>query len=496
MEKLKTDILVIGTGGGGMAAALTAAEAGATVIVLEEKRLLGGISNMGMEIFAVESKMQRKNNVPFTKDEAFRIFMDRTHWRADARLVRAFVDKTAETIQWLEDHGIQFGFEPFFPHPDNHLCTHLVKKHDGSIGPGAFGIMLRTLQARFEEKGGEIRFSTPVTEIRKEGDAIVGVVAKNEKGNIFQVDAKAVIMGTGGYPDNKKMLKEHGDAELGKDMWLIPPMKLTGNGIRMAWDVGAVPDGMDLAMMCSAFETSGNTRNIKLGSENRGLGCLAGQPYLQVNQQGMRFFDEGVFVIQYRANAVKRQPNRCSYVIFDGDTKQCAEEFLDHISPVTPYLNSVSDIDGLFKAAEEGNKGFAFAAGTLNELAEKIGVNPSILQKTVDEYNRCCDKGHDDLFAKEPRYLRPVRKPKFYALKVRDMMYGTLGGIKINEHAEAVDARNEPIPGLYAVGDVANGAMTHDFALAHILQGGPMSFALNTGRIAGENALQYIRKSG
>ena len=79
-------------------------------------------------------------------------------------------------------------------------------------------------------------------------------------------------------------------------------------------------------------------------------------------------------------------------------------------------------------------------------------------------------------------------------MKIRNQAYGTIGGIKINERAEAVDARNEPIPGLYAVGDVANGALSYDFGTGHMLQGSAMSFAINTGRIAGENAVAYIRR--
>jgi fumarate reductase flavoprotein subunit len=495
METIKNDVVVVGTGGGGMAAALTVAEGGARVIVFEEKKVLGGISNMGMEVFGVESRMLRANNVPFTKDEAFKVFMDRTHWKADARLVRAFVDKTADTIEWLQKQGVQFTLHPFFVHPDNRICTHLVLKPDGSIGRGSFAVMLRILRDRLEQRGGEIRFSTTVTKIRREGGRIVGVVAQDKKGQTFQVDAKAVIVGTGGYPHNKAMLKEHGDSELGRDLWLLPPVKLNGSGISMAWDVGAVPDGMDLAIMCGAFEVSDrDPGTVKFGTQLVGIGCLARQPYLYVNQQGQRFVDEGVFVTQYKANALKRQPDRCAYVIFDGETKRYAEEEgLDHIGPVSPDIIHVRNVDAEFRAIEDGNKGYAFSDRTLKELAGKIGVKAGALQETVEEYNKFCDKGHDDLFAKNPRYLRPVRKPRFYAIKIRDTIYGTLGGIKINERGEAVDARNEPIPGLYAVGDVANGSMTYDFALAHILQGGPMSFALNVGRIAGENAVQYVR---
>jgi fumarate reductase flavoprotein subunit len=76
---------------------------------------------MGMDIFAVESRMLRANNVPFTRDEAFRLFMDRTHWRANPRVVRAFIDKTADTIDWLEEQGVQFMIKPFFVHPDTRI---------------------------------------------------------------------------------------------------------------------------------------------------------------------------------------------------------------------------------------------------------------------------------------------------------------------------------------------------------------------------------------
>jgi len=183
MENLKTDVVVIGSGGGGLAAALTVADSGGKVTVFEEKRVIGGISKMGMEIFAVESKMLRRNNVPFTKDDAFRIFMERTLWRADARLVRAFIDKTADTIEWLQRWGVNFMVEPFFVHPDNQICTHLVKMKNGSTGPGSFGVMMNILKEKAEARGAEIRPSTPVKKIRKEGGKIVGVSAEDKAGD-------------------------------------------------------------------------------------------------------------------------------------------------------------------------------------------------------------------------------------------------------------------------------------------------------------------------
>ena len=116
-----------------------------------------------------------------------------------------------------------------------------------------------------------------------------------------------------------------------------------------------------------------------------------------------------------------------------------------------------------------------------------------MLENTVADYNACCEKGHDDLFAKNPKFLRPVRKPRFYAFKLLPGGYGTIGGIKINERAEAIDRESEPIPGLYAAGDCANGTHTYDYPLVYILWGSTLSFAINSGRIAGENAAVYTK---
>jgi len=487
---IETDVVVIGTGGSGSAAALTAAEGGARVIVFEEKRFYGGISNMGMEVFAAESKMQRQNNIPFTRDDAFRIFMERTQWRADARLVRAFIDKTASTIEWLRQLGVEFEIWPFFLHPDSPICTHLVKTPTGRAGsPGAFATMMKILRGKAEERGVEIHFSTPVKKLVKEGNRIVGVMAEDKSGATIQVNAKAVIIACGGYLNNREMLKKYGGFELGRDLFLMEPMELTGDGIQMAWEVGAAAGGMGVAVMSGVPEPRG------LPLKTRNLGFVAFQPYLWVNQHGERFIDEGNVVTEYRANAIARQKNRCAYSILDGNTKKYLEdEGLDYLPVLAPYTKKSSDIDGLIKIARDGGHENVFVANSLTELGNEIGINPDVLQKTIDEYNKFCEKGHDDVFAKNPKYLHPVKQPKFYAFRIRDMAYTTLGGIKINESTNVLDTEGEVIPGLYAAGDVANEAMSYDVALTHVLRGGPMSFALNTGRIAGENALKYIGK--
>ena len=211
-------------------------------------------------------------------------------------------------------------------------------------------------------------------------------------------------------------------------------------------------------------------------------------PYLWVNQHGERFMDEGRGNAGYISNAAVRQKNRVNYVIFDGATKRHIEK---DGPDVAGYIHGeVKDIDGLIKKAMDTGWKDVFVANTVAELAGKMDVPADAFQKTVDEYNRCCEKGHDDLFAKDIRYLQPVKKPKFYAFRRLLGAYGTVGGIKINHRAEAMDKDDEAIRGLYAAGDCANGTHTHNYSLVYIFWGSTNGFAINSGRIAGESGGQ------
>jgi fumarate reductase flavoprotein subunit len=138
---------------------------------------------------------------------------------------------------------------------------------------------------------------------------------------------------------------------------------------------------------------------------------------------------------------------------------------------------------------DAGNKN-VFVADSLKELAQRIAVDPATLEETVNQYNQFCDKGHDDLFAKNPRFLQPVKQPKFYAFRMVSFFLATLGGIKINENTEVLNQEGEVIPGLYATGNDSIGLYgdTYDLWLPATAFG----FAMNSGRIAAENALKYI----
>lgn len=476
-QTLKTDVAVVGAGGSGLVAALTAAEGGAIVIVFEKRSAPGGTSNFPSGPFAAESKMQRQKYMLVTRDETFKIMMEYSHWRANAPLVRAVVDKSASTIEWLQQQGVEF-IEAMAMTPGGLPTWHLLKGHGAA--------MVSALVARAEEKGIGIRLSTVLKKILKNGDRITGIILEDKSGKTIQVSTEAVIIATGGYANNEEWIKKYTGFDLGCNLFPPAELQLTGDGIQMAWDVGAAEEGT--GVLALQYGTPGP------GIVGTRLSTLIRQPYLWINQQGMRFCDESISAHWPLAgNAIARQKNRCAFLIFDEGTKKyMAEEGFDiGAGPVLPNTKLV-DLDVLIKGAlEKGNEN-VFMANSLEELGNKIGVNPDVLLKTINEYNEFCEKNHDDLFAKDSRYLQPVKEPTFYAFRIFPRFLGTLGGIKINEKTEVLDKEFEVIPGLYAVGNVAGGMYGDSYDLR--LPGGALGFALNSGRIAGENVLKYIGK--
>ena len=477
---LMTDVAVVGAGGTGLVAALTAAEGSAKVILFEKNSTAGGAAGFASGPFAVQSRMQRQKYIGLTRDEAFMRIMDYSHWRADARLVRAYVDKSAGTIDWLEQQGVEF-VEPLAMVLGGEYTWHVIK------GRGA--AMVKALVAKIEDKGVDMRLSTPVKKLIKDGNRISGIIAEDKSGKTVHVNARAVIIGTGGYGSSREMVKKYTGFDLGVNLVLPPPgdlLKSTGEGILMAWEAGgAIDDKMGLIEM--------NFSVPKLGSGDTQLVGLMRQPYLWVNQQGKRFFNEGIGNYPFRGNALAGQKGGYAYLIIDGNTKKYLEqEGLDTGAGLVFAGTKLMDLDEDFrKAINNGNEN-VFMTDSIGELGKKIGILPHVLKRTVNEYNGFCEKGHDDLFAKNPRYLRPVKDPAFYALRIFPQFLGTIGGIRINDRMEVLDGNGEPIPGLYAGGYDATGGLYGD-TYNLFLPGGSLGFALNSGRIAAENALKYIR---
>jgi len=477
------DVVVIGAGASGLAAALTAAEGGRKVAVLEKMRHPGGCSSFAEGMFAAESEMQRRAYMNLSRDTLFKAIMDYSHWRANPRLVRAFVDESAATIAWLQGQGIEFA-GVITNYPDGPRTLHILKGPPGAGGSP----MVKTLVRRIQEKGGEIRLETPVKGIVSQGGRTAGVIAESG-GEEARLNAGAVIIASGGYANNAAWIKKYSGFELGVNLLPLRNYEKTGDGIRMAWEAGAAAEGLGVLHFF---------RLGPLGTGVRMMGhleCACHQPSLWVDPRGERFCDEAVaFNDTFVGNAVARLREGYSYTIFDEATRR---DLMERGIERNVGLKNMSGTrltrfdDELKVALEKRNPDIA-VADSIKALAGQIGMNPAVLTKTVEDYNRACDGGHDALFAKDPRYLRPVREPRFYAMKAYTVFMGTLGGIKINHRTEVLDNKERVIPGLYAVGTDAGGLYGDSYCFLPA-SGATLGWAINSGRLAGRHALEYLK---
>jgi len=483
MNQLEADVIVIAGGAAGLSATIAAAQAGAKVIVFEKGSTTGGTGNMGMGPLGIGSRLQRVKQMGPTKDEAFKIFMDYTHWRVDAQLVRAYIDKAATTIDWLEKLGVEF-VEPATYFPGGNFTWHLVKPSVGQPGPMAAGAMMKTLTDKVKEMGVKILLQTPAKKILKDRDRIVGVIAEDRSGELIQANAKAVVIATGGFGNNLEMIKKQTGYDWGKDLASFRIPGVDGDGIRMAWEVGAASTEMSMELIY-----------MMPGEFDPALGETFRQPHLMVNLLGERFINEEIMPnTTFTGNAIARQKNRTAFLIFDEAIKKRMETAgFDQVSVVFPFTK-VDNFDALLQ--DHLDKGFkeVFIAGSLEELAAKTGIDPEGLKRTAEQYNGFCEKGHDDIFNKRYDLLRPIRTPKFYAGRFLPGAYGSLGGIKINQRTEVMSKDWKKIPGLYAAGTDA--CSIYGDSYVFILPGNTMGFAINSGRIAGENAAAYMRSLG
>jgi fumarate reductase flavoprotein subunit len=487
MNTLEADVVVVAGGASGLSAAVSAAERGAKVVVFEKASTTGGSGNMAGGLFAVESRLQRIRQVGPTREEAFRIFMDYTHWRAPARLVKAYVDKSADTIDWLEKLGVQFT-EPaavfLGSHPTWHLIRSAAEPMPGGFSHQAAGTMIRILTDRAKGMGVKILLQTPVTRILKQAGRIVGVAAEDKSGHPLQADARAVIVATGGFGDNPDMIRKYTGYEYGKDLFSFRIPGVTGDGIRMAWEVGAAPTEMNMELV---YGMPGELEPVVFS--------LFRQPGLLVNLLGERFVNEEVLRNPaFAGNAISGQKGRAAFLVFDHNSMRYFEEKgLDFLGIPIPFTK-MDNLDGeISNALGQGYKDI-YVADSIEALAVKIGVDADVFLRAIREYNESCEKGYDSLFNKNHRYLRPVAKPKFYAGRLVPTGYGTLGGIKINHNTEVLTKDWKVIPGLYAAGTDA--CSIYGDTYVFVLPGNTLGFAINSGRIAGENASEYAKSVG
>lgn len=486
MKNLETDVIVVAAGLSGLAASIAAAEGGARVIAFEKSNNTGGAANMGMGPLGVGSRVQREHMIPLTPGEAFRKHMFFTHYRVDARLVRDYYFKSGDTIDWLEEMGVEFaGVQRAFGAPestraysDGEFTWHVVKPEGGGVpGPRSATAMTKKMTERAKDLGVEILFETPVQSLIKEDDVVVGVIARDPQGEEIVCRAKAVIVATGGFGDNPQMIQEETGYEFGKTIFnfAIPGMK--GEGLKMCWAAGA---GKEQPIMELMYQLPDNMNHFILDGAFR-------QPCLWVNRNGARFMPEDQIAnTTFTGNAISVQPGSVAYAIFDSRLlkkyKKKGPDIMSHVHPHDLYSQFDEQWERDLAAGYE-----PIAQGdTIEELAEKMGIDVEGLVNQVEEYNEMCDQGYDEIFEKDRSYMTPIEKAPFYICRMNVGAYGSLGGVRINHKTQVLDERSKVIPGLYCVGTDACNIFGDSYPFT--LSGNTMGFCLNSGRIAGENA--------
>lgn len=470
-KTLETDIVVVGAGASGTAASLAAAEQGAKVVLLEKQAVTGGTGAYSEGIFAVESSLQRAMNYTLSRDQAFKLIMEYSHWRANAKMVRAYVDKSADTIDWMAQHGVHF--EQLTSNYPGGLYTWHIYKGRGAGWINAF-------QAKFAELGQPLYKETTAKSLIIEKGKVVGVVAENAKGEKLRIHSKAVVIATGGFLNNKEMMQKYTRFP---DVMPIANKGKVGEGIQMAWSAGAAPEGLEVMASYRPGPVGESTTSH--------LGAAAKQPHLWLNPSGERFCDESViFQWPFAGNALERQGGSM-FVVFDkGSLDYMQTKGIDvGVGVMVPVTTKLDKFENDFQRGEKA--GVAFRADTLEELAKKTGMPAASLKAEVQRYNVAYIERHDGMFAKDPKFLHPIQKAPFYAIKSVATSLGTLGGVKVSERFEAVDKQGRAIPGLYVIGNDAGGMYGDSYDL--IMAGSTIGFAVNSGRISADSAVAYIK---
>jgi fumarate reductase flavoprotein subunit len=472
---MNVDIAVIGSGAAGTAAGLQAALGGAKVIILEKQKVTGGTSNFAEGPFGVETKPQARVGIVVTKDYAFKYMMEYSHWLANPRLVRAFVNKSPDTIDWLMAQGIKFDFVGA-TNPGGPMTWHVVN--------GLGRNMMKILHERYKEAGGQLLLETPAKSLIKENGKVVGVIATDKSGETIRINAKAVVVATGGYANNREMLEKY--YPIFPDIQFIGNVGKDGDGLRMAWAAGAAKEGL------------GVMQTYRLGVPGYGLAshlnAAYSMPVLFVDKNGKRFMDESLSTNWPWAGNAGIKAGGVAYSIFDGALLESYKTVGIPVPAGGQYMfawSKLTKFDEEFKKEMDTKRGYVFVANSMGDLAKQTGMDPKVLEATIEENNQLAKMNKDLLFGKDPSLLRPIGSAPFYAVKVQPRSLGTLGGVKINEKIEAVNEKGETIPGLYVAGNDAGGLYgdTYDLMMA----GSTLGFAVNSGRMAAENALKYIK---
>ena len=488
------DVVVIGAGGAGMTAAMTAADAGQKVVILESQAMVGGNSaratggmNAAKTVYQDENEFDQAAGVEKTLATAAEKYADNAtitalaktvseQWAAyqanptgyfdsvelmeldtmvggkginDPELVKTLCEGTADAIDWLDENGITLHNVSSFGGASVKRIHRPVNEEGKVVSVGAY--MIPLLQENCEKRGIDIVLNTTVDTILTDANgAAVGVSGTDKDGNTVVVNAKSVILATGGFGANLDMVTQY-KPELAGFM-TTNAAGAQGQGIEMATAIGAGTVDMDQIQIHPTVEAN----TAALITEG-----LRGDGAILVNANGERFIDE-VGTRDVVSAAEIAQPGSYSWLIVD-------QAMADASSVIQGYIK----------------KGYTKTGATYEELAKELDVDPATFANTMETWNSYVEAKNDPDFGRTS-FANPLNNGPYYAIKVTAGVHHTMGGVTINSATEVLKEDGTVIPGLFAAGEVTGGV--HG---ANRLGGTAVADFVVFGRIAGESAANY-----
>lgn len=442
------DIVVVGAGGAGLSAAIAATDAGANVIVLEKMPVIGGNTQLaagGMNAAATPNQAARG-----IKDDWRSMYEDTMkggHNRNQAELVEIMTRDSAAAVAWLTALGADL---PGLVRSGGARVDRTLQP----VGGPAFGpYITQLLFDNAMKRKIALRTYSRVTDlILGSGGAIAGVKVQDRRGDRYNINARAVIMASGGYGSSAEKIA------------ILKPefARFTSTG-----QPGTTGDALDLVGRAGGelfdldqiqiHPTQAKGSKTLISETVRGAGAIL------VNREGKRFVNE--VTTRDKASAAElAQTGKSAFLIFDEGIRK-----------------SMSMMDGFF------HLGLVKDGETLEALAKRIGVDETMLPLTVANYNKYQAAKHDPDFERDDM-ARPVAKAPFYAIEVNPGIHFTMGGVRINARTQVMSPGKKPLPGLYAAGEVTGGV--HG---ANRLGGNSMTALFTFGPIAGREAAAYVK---
>ena len=507
-KTVDVDVAVVGAGGAGVAAALAARQHGASVALIEKTISPLGASTFAGGMFAGDSQQQKEKNAVVSKKWLYDEYMDASQGYMNSILVRRIIDESGKTVDWLNENGaimklVDAGTGGSYDHIGMPATLHGYQE-------GGTKAVTKLIE-KFKSLGGQMYFGFAGQRLlQDENGNVTGVVAQGDD-QVLHVNAKKVIIATGGFGGNPKMRKEY----LGDVSTQGQVLQNTGDGLNMAWDAGTahhINGSTHYFWQTFSDEDIGEMAKI-VGPNWMTINALADFPNLRVNNRGQRYASE-THALDFAVHGAElsEQPQQTEFVVLDqamldkikeGGTVAIEDHYgkwKDHREFYMEF-NFPTDTDEAIKREHEkvdfttlldklSSTNVVFIGKTIKELAQRMGVNEENLQNAVDQYNNAKKKGEDDLLFSDTKRMIPVEQGPFYAIKFIARNLGTLGGATIDEKMHALAPDGEPVPNLYVAGADASGM----YGKAYVdFEGGTLGFAYISGRLAGIDAAETAK---